>query len=375
MKFYFRASDIHVSLPEVDIAGKLLLVWKRGPRRTTTEPFEIKEKLSNVDGTISRTATTTQDLALICTMFKRREGAFESKSASFSLREETVEGGERKLGTASIDLASYATPEKSSDVVELTFMEGKIRLKLMLSSHWLKQMNPTDDDDDASSVGSFASSAMGGDNSDQELHGFERPSSSAAGAGRANPWGGAAGAPSAGAAARPAVDVSDREATARARGDSSGLTRAEMRERTDAAREAAVEKRWTEEVGKAESAAEQTHELEALREELASAKEELAGAQKEGKALKGRVERLVHENRVLRREQRGGKRDEVVLQLETELVAKESERAEMEEQLSSAFSGVIAEAHARIGQLTSERDKLLVQLEEAAHKKKGLMHR
>ena len=71
----------------------------------------------------------------------------------------------------------------------------------------------------------------------------------------------------------------------------------------------------------------------------------------------------MHENRVLRREQRGGKRDEVVLQLETELVAKESERAEMEEQLSSAFSGVIAEAHARIGQLTSERDKLLVQLD------------
>ena len=39
MKFYFRAQDISVSLPGADIAGKLVLVWKRGPRRTVTEPF------------------------------------------------------------------------------------------------------------------------------------------------------------------------------------------------------------------------------------------------------------------------------------------------------------------------------------------------
>ena len=85
--------------------------------------------------------------------------------------------------------------------------------------------------------------------------------------------------------------------------------------------------------------------------------------------MKERVERLTHENRVLRREQRGGKRDEVVLQLETELVAKEQERATMEEQLSQAFGAVIGEGAQRVAQLTAERDRLLVQLEEASKKK------
>lgn len=70
MKFYFRAQDITVTMPGIDIAGKLVLVWKRGSRRSTTEPFPVKEKLSSIDGSLSRTATTTQDLALICTMFK-----------------------------------------------------------------------------------------------------------------------------------------------------------------------------------------------------------------------------------------------------------------------------------------------------------------
>ena len=126
-----------------------------------------------------------------------------------------------------------------------------------------------------------------------------------------------------------------------------------MRERSEAEREAAVERRWAEEAGKEanQAAAEQ------LRNELAEAREA------EVKSLKGRVERLTSENRVLRREQRGGKRDEVVLQLETELVVKDQERADMEENLSRAFSGVIAEAHARISQLTAERDKLMVDLE------------
>ena len=43
----------------------------------------------------------------------------------------------------------------------------------------------------------------------------------------------------------------------------------------------------------------------------------------------------------------------------------------MEEQLSRAFGSVISDAQARIGQLTSERDRLLVQLEEAQRGKKG----
>lgn len=391
MKFYFRATDIHVSMPEVDIAGKLVLVWKRGPRRTTTEPFPVKETLNNVDGSLSRTATTTQDLALICTMFKRREGHFESKSASFSLREETPEGSERKIGTASIDLSSYATPDKTSDTVELMMMEGKVRLKLTLTSHWLKQMTAVDDDEaSVSSAGSFASSAMGAD-SDQDLgdmdpsHPRLKKPGSASGHHSAAAHAGSHSHPSAHhhdhhhAHARGGVNVSDAGGVPSAAGGapSAGAPSAmNARERSEAAREAAVEKRWVEEVGRAESLSEQAHELESLRAEAAAAKAELSTALKEGKALKGRVERLVHENRVLRREQRGGKRDEVVLQLETELVAKESERSEMEEQLSAAFSGVIAEAHARIGQLTTERDRLMVQLEEAQKKKgHGLMGR
>ena len=109
MKFYFRAQDISLSFPSVDVAGKVVLVWKRGPRRTQTEPFEVKEKLSSIDGSLSRTATTSQDLALICTMFKNSKmGNFESKMASFTLLEEAEDGTETKLSTASIDLASYA---------------------------------------------------------------------------------------------------------------------------------------------------------------------------------------------------------------------------------------------------------------------------
>lgn len=80
MKFYFRAQDISLQLPGMDVSGKLVLTWKRGPRRTTTQPFPIKEKLNNVDGTLSRSAATSQDLALICTMFKNsKTGTFESK--------------------------------------------------------------------------------------------------------------------------------------------------------------------------------------------------------------------------------------------------------------------------------------------------------
>ena len=101
MKFYFRAQDINIQLPGHDASGKLVVVWKRGPRRTETGPIEVKEQLSSVDGSLRRTAATLQDLAIICTMFKNaRTGGFESKSASFSLREEEGEAGaETKLGT------------------------------------------------------------------------------------------------------------------------------------------------------------------------------------------------------------------------------------------------------------------------------------
>ena len=100
MKFYFRAQDISIQLPGHDASGKLVVVWKRGPRRTETAPIEVKEQLSSVDGSLRRTAATLQDLAIICTMFKNaKTGGFESKSASFSLREEDEAGDETKLGT------------------------------------------------------------------------------------------------------------------------------------------------------------------------------------------------------------------------------------------------------------------------------------
>ena len=62
MKFYFRAQDINIQLPGHDTSGKLVVVWKRGPRRTETAPIEVKEQLSSVDGSLRRTATTLQDL-------------------------------------------------------------------------------------------------------------------------------------------------------------------------------------------------------------------------------------------------------------------------------------------------------------------------
>ena len=95
------------------------------------------------------------------------------------------------------------------------------------------------------------------------------------------------------------------------------------------------------------------------------ARESLAHNRDEVGYLKEKVERLSTENRVLRREQRTGKRDDVILQLEVELETKEGERAEMEEQLSAAFGGVIKELQARVTSLQGERDALLVRHEQA----------
>jgi len=75
---------------------------------------------------------------------------------------------------------------------------------------------------------------------------------------------------------------------------------------------------------------------------------------------------------MLRREQRGGKRDEVILQLEVELQAKEDERADMEENLASAFSEVVKDLTTRAQTLSLERDRLLVALEAATGRKGGL---
>ena len=79
----------------------------------------------------------------------------------------------------------------------------------------------------------------------------------------------------------------------------------------------------------------------------------------EVKYLRQRMEHLSAENRVLRREPRKGKRDAVIHELEVELQANKSERAEMEEQLSHAFGTVIKELQARVNALTAEREGAL----------------
>lgn len=55
-----------------------------------------------------------------------------------------------------IDLSAYASPETTTDPVELSFMQGKVLLTLTLSSHWLKHA-AAGNDDDAASVRSTSS--------------------------------------------------------------------------------------------------------------------------------------------------------------------------------------------------------------------------
>tara|TARA_B110001452_G_scaffold264363_1_gene267260 strand:+ start:1500 stop:2579 length:1080 start_codon:yes stop_codon:yes gene_type:complete len=356
MKFYFRAQDISIQLPGLDTSSKLVVAWKRGPRRTETGPIEVKEQLSNVDGSLTRSANTLQDLALICTMFKNsKTGGFESKSAAFTIREDGDTGEERKLGTVNIDLSAYASPEVSSDPVELSFMDGKVLLKMTLSSHWLKHMAGGDDDDAASvsTLGSYAS-----DRPDDE----PTPSLSSL---QMTPQAPGAGV---GAAAAPAAAAGSSSA-----GGSGGKAYtpigADERARINAARDEQIEKLWADQSEKASEKA----AAEELTEELRQCRDKVAHNKDETKYLRDKLERLATENRVLRREQRTGKRDDVILQLEVELEAKEGERAEMEEQLSAAFGGVIKELQARVTSLVTERDALLVRQEAAAGKKGGFL--
>uniref|UniRef100_A0A7S2DSJ3 Uncharacterized protein n=1 Tax=Haptolina brevifila TaxID=156173 RepID=A0A7S2DSJ3_9EUKA len=142
------------------------------------------------------------------------------------------------------------------------------------------------------------------------------------------------------------------------------------RSRDEAARNAAIERQWTEQADRARG----SEEMEAHQVELAEVREMLEASRKEAKALRGRVERLTNENRVLRREQRGGVRDDVIFQLETELVAKEQERADMEEQLATAFSSLLEDAQLQLAGLKAERDRLMVSLEEA-NSKRGFLRK
>jgi hypothetical protein len=117
------------------------------------------QELSAIDGSLSRTASTSQDLAQICTMFRSsKSGNFESKMAKFAL--EHVDGSRKgkhanvKLGSASIDLAAYATAEMTSSKVELSFLNGRVTLRMTLCSHWLQNL-AADATSDDSSVASF----------------------------------------------------------------------------------------------------------------------------------------------------------------------------------------------------------------------------
>ena len=261
LKYYFRAQDICVQLPGlIDLTGKIVVGWKRGHRKTTTSAFPIKEELSAIDGTITRTATTLEDLALVCTMFKSaRSGTFESKLATFTLKEELPSGDERKLCSATVDLSAYATPDISADPVELPFLEGKAVLKMTLSSHWLKNMRgAADDDDDTASIhsfGSFNSSVPPVEEED-----VSQGSSSAAPPRPSRP-GAAAAAPGVAPPTAAALAGGSRAAKY------TPMAPAE-RARMTAQREAAIEQRWAEEEGRVRDA----DAREGLLEELQQAR-------------------------------------------------------------------------------------------------------
>jgi len=139
------------------------------------------------------------------------------------------------------------------------------------------------------------------------------------------------------------------------------------RARLEAQREQAIEKSWEAE----ESRLHNGELVEVLREDLRVAQDKLQHSLAECKYLREKADRLAQENRILRRSQRAGKRDEVILQLETELQAKEDERAEMEEKLAGAFSEVVKDLSNRVTALTAERDRLLVSLESTTHRRKA----
>uniref|UniRef100_A0A7S0Q9C0 C2 NT-type domain-containing protein n=1 Tax=Coccolithus braarudii TaxID=221442 RepID=A0A7S0Q9C0_9EUKA len=350
MRFYFCAQDISVALPGLDIRGNISLVWKRGYRRTSTEPFVVKEELSPIDGSLTRTATTMQDLAQICTMFKNtRTSSFESKVATFTLRSE-----EKKLASATIDLSSYATPEMSAEPVELSLLDGNVVIKFTLASHWLKNMpQGGDDDDDAASMQSFGSCTDVDDDDSSlsdRMHAISTLPKYPKQLALRHGGGSSIPGPAADSSSYSPMDANDK-----------------LKSKEGA--EAAIEAQWEAAEGRVRDA----QEAGALREELEDIKGQLRHARKDSKYLRERMEQLAAENRVLRRDPRKGKRDAVIEQLEVELQRKEQERADMEESLSNAFSAVIKELQARVTGLTAERDRLLVAVAEASGRKGGFL--
>jgi hypothetical protein len=86
------------------------------------------------DGRLVRTASTAQDLALIVTLFRRKDGSFERKEAAFTLVEEGRDGSERKLGTERFDLAAFAGATSVPEPLDLTLAEGRATLRGMVTA-------------------------------------------------------------------------------------------------------------------------------------------------------------------------------------------------------------------------------------------------
>ena len=265
------------------------------------------------DGSLVRTASTAQDLALIVTLFRRKDGSFEKKEAAFTLVEEGRDGSERKLGTERFDLAAFAGATSVPKPLDLSLAEGRATLRGMITARWLRRMSVGHDQSSDGSV-SVASTASA-------RHGAAEP---------------AASSPPTSLSSLPHVTLAEGGGY---EGGSAALWIPPPPDLAAAAGGGAVAE---------------------ARDELRGAHAELEAGRLEAKRLKSELEVLRKKQRELKR---GQTRDDVVLQLEVQLELKSVEMMAAEEDLSNAFSGVVRDLHERINSLTAERDRLLAQAE------------
>jgi len=360
-KFSFQANDLNVTLHRVGYEGKLVIAFKRGASRRETEPIPIKEGMQKSDGGLVRMASTSQDLALLVTMFRRKKGGFESKEAAFTLTEEGRDGKDRKLGTARFDLSDYAEATSVPKPLDLKFgdSDGEVTatLRCMVAARWLRRMSANAaDSDDAASVASGMSAA-----------------SAASASGRPGPSLGSlprvpAGTPAApigSGASASASGGGGRGSGGRGSGGGGGGGGGE-------GREAAESDPWANDPAFGGWAPPKNSE--ALREELRLAEQELAAGRQEAAQLRAQVDALTKKQRELRRAAApdwsgNGGRDDVILQLEMALELKDAEKMKQEEALSDAFSGVVRDLQERVNSLTAERDKAMIQIERLGGKR------
>ena len=358
-KFSFQANDLQVTLNRVGYEGKLVIAFKRGGSRRETEPIPIKEQLQKSDGCLVRTASTSQDLALLVTMFRQKKGGFETKEAAFTLTEEGRDGKDRKLGTARFDLSDYADATSVPKPLDLTFgdSDGEViaTLRCMVAARWLRRMSANAaDSDDAASAASGMSAASAASAS-------ARPGASLGSLQRVPA--GTPAAPSSGGASVSASGGGGRGSGGG--GGSGGGCGGE--DRTSAQSDP-----WADDP--AFGGWVPPKNSEALREELRLAEQELAGGRQEAAQLRAQVDALTKKQRELRRAAApdwsgNGGRDDVILQLETALELKDAEKMKQEEALSDAFSGVVRDLQERVNALTAERDKAMIQIERMGGKR------